>query len=135
MPDDRMSPSKVVENVVRCLNEGDLDSAEAWIAPDAVNHAEPGSPPGAAAFRSSWEHLLTAFPDWQFRIDETVADGDLVANRYTNRGTHRGEFAGHEPTGRTFVAGGIDMVLIRDGLVVEHWAFLDLAAMADQLGW
>jgi predicted ester cyclase len=135
MPEDPVSPSRVVEDIVRCLNEGDLDSAQAWIAPDAVNHAEPGSLRGIAAFRGSWERLRAAFPDWQFHIDETVADGDLVASRYTNRGTHRGEFAGHEPTGRSFVAGGIDMVRVREGLVVEHWAFLDLAAMADQLGW
>jgi predicted ester cyclase len=29
---------------------------------------------------------------------------------------------------------GLDMVRVRDGLVVEHWALLDQAAIAEQLG-
>jgi predicted ester cyclase len=134
-PDADQSASRVVEQLVQYLNERRFDAAEAWIAPDAVNHAEPGSPSGVEVFRAAWERLWTAFPDWTFRIDETVSSGELVANRYTNSGTQRGPFAGHDPTGRSFVAGGIDMVRVRGGLVREHWAFLDLAAMADQLEW
>jgi len=33
----------------------------------------------------------TAFPDAQFRIDDQIAEGDKVVNRWTGSGTHKGE--------------------------------------------
>ena len=129
-------PADVVRRVIDLLNTGDLDAAEKLIAPDAVNHAAPpGTPPGPGAFRPAWEQVRSAFPDWTFTIERSVTDGDLVANRYTNRGTQTGEFAGHMAAGKSFTALGLDLVRVRDGLVAEHWALLDLASMGEQLGW
>jgi SnoaL-like polyketide cyclase len=39
------------------------------------------------------------------------------------RGTHTGDFFGQPPTGAPFEARGLDMVRVRDGQLVEHWAF------------
>ena len=48
-------------------------------------------------------------------------------NRYTSRGTHTA-------TGRTYEILTIDMVRVRNGQIVEHWALRDQAAMDLQLG-
>jgi predicted ester cyclase len=136
MSRDAPSPAEVVKNVIDLVNAGDLDAAETFIAPDAVNHAAaPGAQPGTAAFRQGWEALRKAFPNWTFTIEHSITDGDVVSNRYLNRGTQDGEFAGRPATGRSCTALGLDMVRVRGGKVVEHWALLDLAAMGEQLGW
>jgi steroid delta-isomerase-like uncharacterized protein len=136
MTETMLKAREVVHRVIELLNVGDLDGAERFIAPDAVNHAAPADAErGPAGFRPAWEELRTAFPDWTFRIDDSALDGDVVFNRYTNTGTQRGAFAGHPAKDRSFTALGLDMVKVRDGQVVEHWALLDLAAMASQLGW
>src|SRR5687768_17135602 len=125
-----ISPTQVVCRVIESLNAGDFDRAESFIAADAVNHAVPDSSSGSAAFRQAWETLWSAFPDWQFDIEESVEAGDTVANRYTNRGTHQGEFMGKSATGRSVTVLGLDLVRVRDGQVVEHWALIDQTALA-----
>jgi predicted ester cyclase len=128
------SPREVVHRLVAALNAGDFDTAESLIDTHAVNHAAPGNPVGVAAFRQSWDDLRSAFPDWHFTIEHSVEAGDTVASRYTNRGTQQGVFMGKPATGRRITVFGLDMVRVRDGRVVEHWALIDQAALAAQLG-
>ncbi|MGH3172016.1 MAG: ester cyclase, partial [Trebonia sp.] len=52
-----------------------------------------------------------------------MEDGEWVARRFTIRGTHTGDFFGQPPTGQRFEVWGMDMVRVRDGQLVEHWAF------------
>ena len=40
------------------------------------------------------------FPDIQWTLEETIAEGDKVAARFTMRGTHNGTFYGVPPTGK-----------------------------------
>ena len=54
-----------------------------------------------------------------------MEDGDWIAHRYTIRGTHTGDFLGQPPTGQRFEIIGMDMVRVRDGQLIEHWAFAE----------
>lgn len=129
------SPAKVAQLIIEALNAGDLDTAETYIAPEAVNHAAPaGTPPGVKAFRAGWEALRAAFPDFHFVIEQSVESGDMVCSRYTDLGTHKGDFAGLPASGRRMEVLGLDMIRVRDGLVVEHWTLLDVPALMQQLG-
>jgi len=76
----------------------------------------------------------TAFPDVRFTVEDQIADGDLLANRFTVRGTHQGEFMGIPPTGKQATVSGIDMIRVRDGKVVEHWVQMDQMGLMQQLG-
>jgi predicted ester cyclase len=67
-------------------------------------------------------------------IEQSVESGDTVSNRYTNIGTQEGDFAGIPAPGRRMEVLGLDMIRVRDGQVVEHWAIMDQAAIAEQLG-
>lgn len=129
------SPLEVIHQCIEHLNTNELDEAAKLIAPGAINHAAEGNETGPEVFLGAWKALKTAFPDWNFTIIEAVATENRVMCRYENRGTQHGEFAGHPATGKTFVSLGLDCVHVEDGLVMEHWALLDLADMGKQLGW
>ena len=63
------------------------------------------------------------------------AEGDLVAARYSWRGTHKGEaFLGIPPSGKAILVRGMDFFRLRDGKIVEHWDNVDELGMLTQLG-
>ncbi len=58
-----------------------------------------------------------AMPDLKVEIGEMVAEGNLVAYRWTMTGTHQGEYHGIAPTGRPLKATGITIVRFADGKI------------------
>ncbi len=68
-----------------------------------------------------------------FTVEDVITEGDRVVVRWTNAGTHIGEFAGVPATGRTFTIAGIDIYRVEDKLV-EHWHVVDQLAMLGQRG-
>jgi predicted ester cyclase len=57
-----------------------------------------------------------------------------VVVRWTNAGTHVGEFAGIPATGKTFTISGIDIYRVHDAQLCEHWHVIDQLSMLGQLG-
>jgi steroid delta-isomerase-like uncharacterized protein len=78
--------------------------------------------------------IRAAFPDWHSTPEELVAEGDVVVERWTGRGTHRGEFQGIPPTGEQVEVPGVVFYRIRDGKIVEFRGSFDGLAMLRQLG-
>lgn len=78
--------------------------------------------------------ILTEALAPHFTIEDVIAEGDRVAVRWTNSGTHVGEFAGIPATGRTFTIAGIDIYRVEGDLLAEHWHVIDQLAMLGQLG-
>jgi steroid delta-isomerase-like uncharacterized protein len=112
-------------------SKGNLDAADEWMAPDAVIvQPEVGGVAGLKAFNTGFR---TAFPDWYSTPEELIAEGDRVAERWTGRGTHRGEFQGIPPTGKQVVVPGIVFYRIRNGKIVEFRGSFDMLSMLQQL--
>ena len=53
--------------------------------------------------------------------------------RKSYRATHQGPFLGVEPTGKTVEFNVIDVLRLRDGQYVEHWACADMLGLLGQL--
>ena len=105
------------------------------LAPDELHHwGLGGETTGAAAFTERLSGFLTAFPDIRFTVDQTVAEGDLVATRWTATGTHQGPFFGIAPTGRAFEYTGINIFRIACGKIAESWGEADHVGLRQQLG-
>jgi len=85
-------------------NGGNLLAADEMMAADAVVH-EPviGTP---ADLKTLVGDFRTAFPDWHSTVEEMIVEGDRVAERWTGRGTHRGEFQGLPPTDKQVAVPG-----------------------------
>ena len=111
---------------------GNLAAADELMAPDAVIH-EPvaGTPADLKPFASA---IRAAFPDWHSTVEEMVAEGDRVVERWTGRGTHRGEFQGIPPTGKRVAVPGTVYYRIVDGKIVEFRGQFDRMSLMQQLG-
>ena len=118
------------------INQGNISLIDELVAPDFVEHEElpPGIPPGREAVKQMFTMFRGAFPDLNATIDDVIAEGDKVVARSTWSGTHKGEFMGIPPTGKSVSFGVIDIVRIAGGKFVEHWGQMDNMSMMQQLG-
>ena len=73
------------------------------------------------------------FPDFRFDIHAVVASGERAAVHATLRGTHRGQWHGLEPTGRSINVEHMFFLRFEEGLVVEVWELLDGSELRRQL--
>ena len=117
-------------------NKGNLDVAAEVFTEDYVRHdLRPGTallgPEGqkriAADFRA-------AFPDLHMTVDFMLAEGDLVAARWTNEGTNTGPWGGVPPTGKHIRFCGVNIFRIANGKVVEIWNHRDDLGVMQQTG-
>jgi predicted ester cyclase len=115
------------------FNRGNVDVADDLVAEDFCNHEAPNSR-GPEGFKASAVWLRSAFPDYHAELHEVVVEGDLLVARLVVSGTHRGEFLGAPPTGRSFKVQHLHMYRIEAGKVAEHWACRDDLGQLNQLG-
>lgn len=78
--------------------------------------------------------VTRAFPDLCHNIIDMVADGDKVAVRMSVTGTHKGEFQGIPPSGRTVSLDEMAFVTITDGKITEGWIISDTMSFMQQIG-
>ena len=113
-------------------SKGNLAAADELMAPDVVIHQpEVGGIAGLKAFNTT---IRAAFPDWYSTAEELIAEGDRVAERWTGRGTQRGEFQGIPPTGKQVAVPGAVFYRIRDGRISEFRGSFDMLSLLQQLG-
>jgi len=78
--------------------------------------------------------FLTAFPDWHGTVDDIIAEGDKVVNRWTGHGTHLVELMGIPATGKPVTLTGITIFRIAGNKIVEEWTQMDQMSLMQQLG-
>ena len=122
---------RVLEEVVE---RGDLDAIDEIYTEDAVEHTPVGDFSGHEEIREGFELTLGAFSDYTVTVDDVIAEGDTVAVRLTERGTHDGEFMGIDPTGREFEIRTMAFLRLEDGKVTEWWMQSDTLGFMQQLG-
>ena len=126
----------VRQMVEEIFNRGNMSRADEFLAPDFVEREElpPGIPRDREGVKQLTTMLRSAFPDFKATIDDIVAEGDKVVIRQTWSGTHKGEFMGVPPTGKSVSFGVIDIIRIAGGKFVEHWGQMDRMGLRQQLG-
>jgi steroid delta-isomerase-like uncharacterized protein len=128
---------QLVEDFIQALfTRGDLGAADTYLSPDFVDHDPtlPGSGSGPGAMREAAGYFRRALPDWRSDVEQLIAEGDLVVERFTARGTHSGELMGVAPTGRELILQGINIFRVSDGRIIERWGRLDQLGFFRQLG-
>src|SRR2546422_6710647 len=88
---------------------------------------------GAEAFKDLPTAIRTALPDLVETIEELIAEGDYVVERFTERGTHLGEFMGIAPTGKTVSWTAIAIYRLEQGRIAECWVEANLQGLLLQM--
>lgn len=121
--DNKAVTRSVFEEV---FSKGDVAAIDKYYATDYIeNFPAPGLPLGLEGVKKYVLVLRSAFPDFKYTVEDTIAEGDKVMARVTARGTHRGEFFGISPTGRQVTWAEIHIDRFANGKLVEHWALMD----------
>jgi steroid delta-isomerase-like uncharacterized protein len=121
--------------IVEGLNKNNWNAVAELFTINYIEHnAPPGFPSGLEGYKQYVTAFRAAFPDFQYTIDDTIAEGDKVVQRTTGRATMTGSFAGMPATGKHATWSEIHISRFKDGKVVEHWATVDQAGMLQQLG-
>jgi len=116
-------------------SKGNLAVADEIIAADFVDHSpHPGETPDREGIKQGVTAFQTGFSDYQFVIEDMIAEGDRIAIRQTFRGIHTGEFAGASPTGKEITMTCIVILRAKGGKIVDRWANVDDLGFLIQLG-
>jgi predicted ester cyclase len=81
-------------------------------------------------------NLFAAFPDFKMVVTDLISEGDQAAVRWRATGTFTGsgKFEGMIATGTAVEIEGLDLLTIRDGLVIENHAYTNAMDLARKLG-
>lgn len=121
----------IILRVWEAVNRQEFRAASEAIAPD---FARDGESAGREGNRQRYAEVAAAFPDVHYAMEDMLAEGDMVAVRYTLTGTHQGELQGIPATGNRVSFGGISIYRIADGLIAEAWNSFDRMELMQQLG-
>ena len=111
------------------------DNTDEVYAPDAVWHLPDREIQGTEQFKQYVTEYSTAFPDGSVSVEDEIAEGEKVVNRFTLRGTHQGETEEFgPPTGRQVELKGITISRVEGGKIVEEWQAYDNLGVMQQLG-
>jgi steroid delta-isomerase-like uncharacterized protein len=123
--------------IVEGWQRGDADAILAMYAPGFVDLGNPSGQPGTREENvAGIRGLYDAFPDFHTTIEELVVDevATSVAIRWSAVGTHLGPFFGVAPTGERITFRGIEILHIRDGLIVQRSGEWDAHDLLRQFG-
>jgi steroid delta-isomerase-like uncharacterized protein len=127
---------KFMQRFVQFINTADPKLASELVSPKA-SFSVPGRPDplsGPAGYMEIINMMRAGFPDIQWTLEETIAEGNNIVARYTMRGTHKGTFMGVPPTGKKIVVQALNIYRFSDGQILEELGQPDLLGLLQQIG-
>jgi predicted ester cyclase len=116
-------------------NKGDFRLVPQRFAPQVVLHYRgrdfPLTAESGLQIVRMWRD---AFPDFHFKLEDMIVQGNKVVLRIPFTGTHLGKFQGLEPTGKKISVTETLILRIENGKVAEMWEDYDEYGMKIQLG-
>jgi predicted ester cyclase len=114
---------------------GEYDRLTEVLADGLVDHdPAPDQAAGPRGIGEFWTTFKEAFPDVALEPVQVIATEDFVTAVLEVSGTHRGEFLGHEATGKSFRVRGIQVGKFEDGKMTDRWGATDTLGILQQLG-
>ena len=126
----------VLRLIDEVLNKGNLTAAHQLLDPDFVLHLPGSQEPirGVEGLKRVAEAFRTGFPDRRMLVEDAISEGDKVAVRVTQQGTHQGVFQGVKGTGTRVSVSAIAFFRVANGRVAEEWLSSDRLGLLQQIG-
>lgn len=117
-------------------NQRRLEAVDELFAPDFVFHspAEPEPIRGLDGYKRFVARIRGGFPDVGVRVEDIIAEGDMVAVRVTMEMTHTGTYQGIPPAGKGLRATQMFFDRMADGKIAESWQEIDALRILTELG-
>jgi steroid delta-isomerase-like uncharacterized protein len=127
---------RVMSRFTEFINSASAELAAELISPEAIFYVPGRAEPmrGPDGYLAIIQMMRGGFPDIQWTLEETVAEGDKVAARFTMRGTHHGTFLGVPPTGKTITVQAMNIYRLSGGQFIEERGQPDLLSLLQQIG-
>jgi steroid delta-isomerase-like uncharacterized protein len=124
------------DGVLKMWNEANLNVVDDVYASEIVRHdcGHPEDLVGIENIKSYLENFFNAFPDLNVQVDETIAVGNKIVQRWTLTGTNTGSMAEMPPTDKNIQVTGVSIVHLVDKKAVEIWDYYNVLDMYQQLG-
>lgn len=114
-------------------NDKEISAIDRFVHHDAVIHSLLGDYQGTKAMKEVVQAWLKGFPDLRVNNENIISENDLVSIQWQARGTHKGEFKGKKPTGKPVAYSGVTVYRIKNGQIMEYWAYLDMQHLLSQI--
>ena len=125
----------VIQREINFWNGHDADKASEVYTENYVGHEPGGIHDGSLAqITEAARATFVAFPDMVLTAAPLIAEGDMVVKRWSVTGTHKGEYMGIPPTGKTIMVTGCNVFRIEGDKIAECWAQTGTLSMLIQLG-
>ena len=121
------------EVVEKGFGMADMDVIDRYVCEEVIEH-QFGRPNGRENLKKSIISLSQAFSERKYELVQHTTVGDKVWGHYLFTGVHTGAFLGHEPTGKKVSIDVLDIVIIKNDQIVEHWGVPDRLALLMQIG-
>ncbi len=116
-------------------NKQNLDLCDEVFAEDFINHTPPANITNdRAGMRQLFSMTHKAFPDGHIVVNDQISDGIKVWSRKTFTGTHTDDFASVPASGKIISYEVMDILVVENGKMTEHWSVLDRLDLFRQLG-
>jgi predicted ester cyclase len=132
-----MEQNKAIEQrlVAEALNKGHLAVLDECLTPDYLYHGPGGREvKGIAGFKQFLAELHASYPDIRVKIEDIVAERNLVATRTYSTFTFTGRTGAVTPTGRKVSMTGAILDRFKNGKLAETWEHYDRLGLLQQLG-
>jgi steroid delta-isomerase-like uncharacterized protein len=126
----------VLRLIEEVLSNGNLAVVDELIDPNFSLHLPGLQEPlrGTEGLKRAVEGFRSGFPDRRMVVEDAICEGDKVAVRVTQQGTHRGVFQGINPTGKQVNVTAIAIFRVADGKIAEEWLSSDRLGLLQQIG-
>jgi steroid delta-isomerase-like uncharacterized protein len=126
---------QIARDVFAAIDAGNFDRLNELFAEDfALTVPGVPEPLRKDALFQIIKTYYVAFPDWTHVIEDVVADGNSVAVKLNQNGTHTTEFMGIPATGILVTKPAMHLFTVVDGKAVDWFALEDDLGFQLQLG-
>jgi predicted ester cyclase len=115
---------------------GDTGIVDELCSPDLIEHQfglEGRGPHAIARVKEAIRQVHEAMPDLHYELEDWATRGSTAWVRFHGRGTNTGPFFG-PPSGKPVEVTVIDIAVVVDGRIAEHWGVPDRFSLLQQTG-
>jgi len=113
---------------------GNIQITKELLADTFINHtAPPDAPADASVMIRFVAGFHKGFSEISVQINEVIGEGNKVSLRKTITAKHTGEFMGKAPTGKNVEMSVIEIDILKDGKITDHWSRNDFMQVIQAL--